>query len=133
VQLGKMPSRKKSTRVKKLSKYVVRKSRKTGRGKVKSRNTRTRKSKLSKPRMTKPRRSKSPPRRSSKRDADTFTDVYDSIPGTLKHVIDAPKTVVLNASQTMTMTELQLMAKSKGIPFGGLNKTRLIHKINNYL
>lgn len=132
MQLGKMPSSKKSRKVKKLSKYGVKKTRKTGRGKAKSRNTRTRKSKPTKPRVIK-RRSKSPQRGSSKRDVDTFTDVYDNIPGTLKHVSDAPRTVVLNASQTMTMTELQLMAKSRGIPFGGLNKTRLIHKINNYL
>lgn len=32
----------------------------------------------------------------------------------------------------MTLTELQMMARENGIPFGGLNKTKLIQKINNY-
>jgi hypothetical protein len=36
------------------------------------------------------------------------------------------------ASQTMSMTELQRMARSLGIPFGGLNKSRLVYKINTY-
>lgn len=36
------------------------------------------------------------------------------------------------ASEAMTLTDLQWMAKSKGIPFGGLSKSRLIRKINNY-
>jgi hypothetical protein len=36
------------------------------------------------------------------------------------------------AHSTMTMTELQFMAASRGVPFGGLNKTRLAKKINNY-
>ena len=36
------------------------------------------------------------------------------------------------ASATMSLTDLQMMAKSRGIPFGGLNKTKLVRKINNY-
>ena len=36
------------------------------------------------------------------------------------------------ATSGMSLTELQFMAKGRGIPFGGLNKTRLIHKINKY-
>lgn len=37
------------------------------------------------------------------------------------------------ASDKMSLTELQNMAKSKGIPFGGLSRAHLMHKINNYL
>jgi hypothetical protein len=37
------------------------------------------------------------------------------------------------ASPDMTLTDLQFMAKSKGIPFGGLTKTKLIMKINKYI
>lgn len=36
------------------------------------------------------------------------------------------------ACSGMNMTELQFLAKSRGIPFGGLTKTKLIRKINNY-
>ena len=36
------------------------------------------------------------------------------------------------ASGTMSLTELQFIAKSRGIPFGGLTKTKLVRKINNY-
>lgn len=36
------------------------------------------------------------------------------------------------ARSDMTLGELQLMAKSKGIPFGGLSKSKLVKKINNY-
>ena len=36
------------------------------------------------------------------------------------------------ASDTMSVTELQFMARSLGIPFGGLNKHMLINKINKY-
>ena len=36
------------------------------------------------------------------------------------------------ANTNMNMTELQFLAKSRGIPFGGLTKTKLIRKINNY-
>lgn len=36
------------------------------------------------------------------------------------------------AASNMNMTELQFLAKSRGIPFGGLTKTKLIRKINNY-
>lgn len=36
------------------------------------------------------------------------------------------------ASESMNMDELRALAKSRGIPFGGLSKTKLINKINNY-
>lgn len=36
------------------------------------------------------------------------------------------------AHTNMSLTELQIMAKSRGIPFGGLSRTKLIKKINNY-
>lgn len=36
------------------------------------------------------------------------------------------------ATPTMSMTDLQFMAKSRGIPFGGLTKMKLVKKINNY-
>jgi hypothetical protein len=34
------------------------------------------------------------------------------------------------ASISMTLTELQILAKKRGIPFGGLSKNVLIRKIN---
>lgn len=36
------------------------------------------------------------------------------------------------ANSAMSVTDLQFLAKSRGIPFGGLTKTKLIRKINNY-
>ena len=36
------------------------------------------------------------------------------------------------ADGSMSLTELQILARSKGIPFGGLSRTKLIKKINNY-
>lgn len=36
------------------------------------------------------------------------------------------------ATKSMPMTDLQHMAKSLGIPFGGLSRTKLVRKINNY-
>lgn len=46
----------------------------------------------------------------------------------LKKSAKLPKT----ANVDMDMTDLQFMAKEKGIPFGGLSKPRLVRKINNY-
>ena len=58
--------------------------------------------------------------------------------------LDLPKTVkqrskrstelkhFSKAKPSMNLTELQYLAKSRGIPFGGLTKTKLIRKINNY-
>jgi hypothetical protein len=37
-----------------------------------------------------------------------------------------------HAKSEMSLTDLQLMAKSRGIPFGGLTKTKLARRINNY-
>lgn len=39
---------------------------------------------------------------------------------------------VSRANSAMSITELQFIAKSRGLPFGGLTKTKLIRKINNY-
>lgn len=36
------------------------------------------------------------------------------------------------ATASMSLVELQMMAKSRGIPFGGLSKNRLARAINNY-
>lgn len=36
------------------------------------------------------------------------------------------------AKSDMTMLDLQRLARSRGIPFGGLRKTQLIRKINSY-
>jgi hypothetical protein len=36
------------------------------------------------------------------------------------------------ARAEMPITDLQFMAKSLGIPFGGLSKTQLVRKINAY-
>lgn len=36
------------------------------------------------------------------------------------------------ADENMSLFELQRIARSKGIPFGGLRKTQLIRKINLY-
>ena len=38
--------------------------------------------------------------------------------------------IASKASPSMSIDELQYMAKSRGIPFGGLNKIQLIKKIN---
>lgn len=40
--------------------------------------------------------------------------------------------IVNHASESMSMFDLQKMAKSKGIPFGGLRKSQLVRKINIY-
>lgn len=48
---------------------------------------------------------------------------------------DTPKRVAQKrawASASMSVGELQFMAKSMGIPFGGLSKTQLVRKLNNY-
>lgn len=36
------------------------------------------------------------------------------------------------ATTRMSLTELQHLARSIGIPFGGLNKSELVYKINEY-
>ncbi len=37
------------------------------------------------------------------------------------------------ASNSMSLTDLQFLAKDRGIPFGGLSRAKLIKKINNYM
>lgn len=36
------------------------------------------------------------------------------------------------ATSNMSLTQLQRMAKSRGIPFGGLRRTQLVRRINSY-
>lgn len=36
------------------------------------------------------------------------------------------------ANVNMDLTDLQIMAKERGIPFGGLSIPRLVRRINNY-
>jgi hypothetical protein len=43
-----------------------------------------------------------------------------------------PRAHASHATSNMSITDLQFMAKSKGIPFGGLTKTQLIDKINRF-
>lgn len=43
-----------------------------------------------------------------------------------------PRVIVSRANSNMSITDLQFMAKSKGIPFGGLKKSQLIAKINQF-
>jgi hypothetical protein len=49
-----------------------------------------------------------------------------------KRTDNKPREHHSRAMSNMSMTELQFMAKSRGIPFGGLKKSKLIRKINNY-
>ncbi len=39
---------------------------------------------------------------------------------------------IKKASDSMSLFDLQKIARSKGIPFGGLRKSQLIRKINIY-
>jgi hypothetical protein len=43
-----------------------------------------------------------------------------------------PQALPSRATKDMPLSYLQMMAKRKGIPFGGLNKTKLVNKINTY-
>jgi hypothetical protein len=56
------------------------------------------------------------------------------LPRTKPIISQSNKTFVYpsKASSTMSLTELQHMAKVHGIPFGGLKKTQLAEKINFY-
>lgn len=51
-----------------------------------------------------------------------------------KRQIISPVTgmVVSKATLDMKLSELQAIARLKGIPFGGLDKERLVNKINTY-
>jgi cell fate regulator YaaT (PSP1 superfamily) len=58
-----------------------------------------------------------------------------SLPKTMK--MPSKKTSLVRrkfskARHDMQITDLQFMAKSLGIPFGGLSKMQLVRKINNY-
>lgn len=59
-----------------------------------------------------------------------------TLPKTLKipskKTKSVPRVKVSRAHGDMSLSDLEFMAKSMGIPFGGLNKTQLIRKINNY-
>lgn len=42
----------------------------------------------------------------------------------------APRILPSKANSNMSLTDLEFMAKSRGIPFGGVNKSQLIRRIN---
>lgn len=69
--------------------------------------------------------------RKSRKNISAFT-----IPKTMKVPSKKTKSVqrvkASRADPNMSMSDLEFMAKSLGIPFGGLNKTQLARKINNY-
>ncbi|QJX72325.1 hypothetical protein F-S17_0059 [Faustovirus] len=48
------------------------------------------------------------------------------------HKIDLGRNRHDIAYDEMTLTQLQIMARNRGIPFGGLPREKLIHKINIY-
>ena len=50
------------------------------------------------------------------------------------HSKPRPKAVsaTRRVSAPMSITDLQFIAKSRGIPFGGLSRNKLARKINNY-
>ena len=92
------------------SRLPKQKSRKSRASKQKSRKPRTPKQKSHKSRLNIPKTAKILSKRSK-----SFERVKESW-----------------ANMDMSVTELQFMAKSMGIPFGGLDKTKLIDKINKY-
>jgi len=49
-----------------------------------------------------------------------------------KNTVEQTRPKVSRATSSMSLTQLQQLAKSRGIPFGGLSKTKLIRKINTY-
>jgi hypothetical protein len=40
---------------------------------------------------------------------------------------------ILKPNSAMSLTELQFIAKTKGVPFGGLTRTRLKRKLDRYI
>ncbi|AMN82994.1 hypothetical protein E24_00061 [Faustovirus] len=50
----------------------------------------------------------------------------------LEHKLELGKSQSDVAYDNMTLTQLQIMARNRGIPFGGLPRDRLIRKINMY-
>ncbi|QKE50180.1 TATA box-binding protein [Faustovirus] len=50
----------------------------------------------------------------------------------LDHKVDLGKNHHDIAYDEMTLTQLQIMARNRGIPFGGLPREKLIRKINIY-
>ncbi len=43
------------------------------------------------------------------------------------------KARVSRVNSSMSLTELQFIARTKGVPFGGLTKTRLKRKLDRYI
>lgn len=74
--------------------------------------------------------------RGSHKQARRASKKQHTIPETARLTSKKSKSLVrVKASRArsgMSLTELQFLAKSRGIPFGGLTKTKLIRKINDY-
>ena len=101
---------------------------------VSKRHNKSRKSRVSKKSKQNSRRPNSRKSRKSKKPAQKNTEY--ALPKTMKIPSKKTKSVqrvkVSRADPNMSMSDLEFMAKSLGIPFGGLNKTQLARKINNY-
>lgn len=74
--------------------------------------------------------SKKAPRRMSRKSSKRFSLPRTAIIRSRKSVA---RTRASRANSSMSLTELQIMAKSRGVPFGGLSRAKLIKKINNYM
>lgn len=87
-----------------------------------------------KPPVKKPASGARRPSRKSRASRATRKSRKMALPKTAKIVSrnSLPRDRKSRASSSMSVTELQFMAKSQGIPFGGLSKTKLIKKLNNY-
>lgn len=117
---------------------------KRDRGKKKTPAKKSRASKKSAKKSAKSRKSKKsakgmPARVSAKRPKQTGmssrgTSKRSSLPATARDISGSPfpRQRVSRASESMQMSDLQVMAMSRGIPFGGLSKAKLIKKLNNY-
>jgi len=77
---------------------------------------------------------KSKSRRSSRRKSvgDSKSEDNKREHARLSRLEHSSRSSVRTANYEMNMTELQQMAKRKGIPFGGLKKAQLVTKINKY-
>jgi hypothetical protein len=108
----------------------------TGHGKPRSRKSRKSLRKVKAPNSRKSRKSK---HREVKLRAVSKSRKSNNgfvIPKTMKMPSKKTKSIqrvkASRADPNMSMSDLEFMAKSLGIPFGGLNKTQLARKINNY-
>lgn len=80
--------------------------------------------------------SKGAKNRGSRKSRKSVKEHKITLPKTMKipskKTKSVPRVKVSRAHGDMSLSDLEFMAKSMGIPFGGLNKTQLIRKINNY-